>query len=239
LNFERNVRFWYVTRRDLSRRGTGDAYLDLPTIDPDLYRRSYQDLATFNRITLAHRPALKWLANTTEGIDVFSLCDVGFGAGDFLRAVAVWAARNGKKANLWGIDLHPLSAGHAQSLTPSWMSIDYRTGDVFGLRAQSDIIVSSQATHHMSDEEIVELLRWMADSARIGWHNSDGHRSRLVADGVRVLGVLLGWHPVTRRDSCGCITRCFRRSDWDRYIGESGVSATVSWHAFRWCVSSA
>src|ERR1700761_3673944 len=115
---------------DLSTRSDLIEELDEQTTDPDTYQLVMTELAVVNRITLTHRPTLRWLAKATKGMTEFSVLDVGHGDGDLLRAVARWANRRGLKVTLSGIDRNPRSAAAANSATPSWMRIDYRTGDV-------------------------------------------------------------------------------------------------------------
>ena len=40
-----------------------------------------------------------------------------------------------------------------------------------------DIVVSSLMAHHLEDEEIIALLRWMEATAQLGWFINDLERS--------------------------------------------------------------
>ena len=44
-----------------------------------------------------------------------------------------------------------------------------------------DIIVSSLMTHHLEDDQIVTMLKWMETTARIGWFINDLDRSEVSA----------------------------------------------------------
>ncbi len=222
----------------LSKRSTLPEELDNDTTDPATYQRVMAELAVCNRITLTHRPTLRWLAKATGGMSEFSVLDVGHGDGDLLRAIARWADRRGLKVKLSGIDRNPRSAVAASSATPSWMRIDYQTADVLSCTPSEpvDFIVSSQMAHHFSDQEVVELLGWMEVHSRRGWHIADLQRHGLPYYTFPVLCRVMRWHRITRCDGVISIARGFRRGDWQVYLNKAGLQANLSWYAFRFCV---
>src|SRR4051794_22891273 len=134
--------------------------MDTDCADYDDYRRCLRDLSRVNTITLTHRPTLAWLKRRTQGLQSFSLLDVACGYGDALRAVRRWADRRGVTARLEGIDLNPWATRAAREATDT--SITYRSGDAFALDQHEvfDFIISSQFTHHLTDDEIVRFIHW-------------------------------------------------------------------------------
>jgi 2-polyprenyl-3-methyl-5-hydroxy-6-metoxy-1,4-benzoquinol methylase len=228
---------------NLSVRSTLPEMMDGEDISDAIYQRCLSDLASVNHFTFTHRPTLRWLAKATKALPAgasFSVLDVAYGQGDLLREIARWAERRGLRARLSGIDLNPRSAAAARRETPAEMAIDYRTGNVFAYRPESpvDFIVSSQFAHHLSDTEIVELLRWLERNSLRGWHISDLHRHVIPYYGFRILAGLMGWHRIVSTDGTISIARGFRRREWLALIGEAGLHAEISWHmAFRLCVS--
>ncbi|BBZ37881.1 methyltransferase domain-containing protein [Mycobacterium conspicuum] len=223
----------------LAIRSTLPEELDSDTTDPVTYQRVLSELAVCNRMTLTHRPTLRWLGRATTGMTEFSVLDVGHGDGDLLRAIARWADRRGLKAKLSGIDLNPRSSAAARAATPSWMQIDYQTGCVFSYLPPEpvDFIVSSQVAHHFTDEQVVDFVAWLEQNATRGWHIADLQRHAMAYYAFPVLCRVMGWHRIIRRDGAISIARSFRREDWESYLREAGVVADVSWHLFRYCVS--
>ena len=235
--------FSILDRVELSTRSTLPELLDHGNVDIADYQRCMAELAVINRITLTHRPTLRWLAQATRALppgSTFSVLDVGFGHGDLLRAIARWAATRGLKAQLSGIDLEDRSAVVARSATPSEMTIEYRTGDVFSYSPNEpvDFVVSSQFTHHLTDREVVEFLNWLDLNSVYGWHIVDLHRHHAPYYGFPILASLMRWHSIIRSDGKISIARSFRRGDWQRYLDEAGLKAEISWFAFRFCVCS-
>lgn len=225
---------------DFNQRATDAELMDADDLSPAIYAALIADLARVNTITMARPPTLAWLAKATRGVDSFSLVDVGFGHGDMLRAIAVWARQHGKTARLVGIDLNPRSAPVANAATDSGLAIDYRTGDAATLDFTPDYIISSLVAHHMTNAELVEFLRWMDKTARRGWFINDLHRSRIAWIGFRLLANLLRWHPIVRHDGALSVRRAFVRSDWDQLLAAAGLTRPppqIHWHIpFRWGV---
>ena len=208
----------------LALRSTQPEQMDTDCVDFDDYARCLRDLSRVNAVTLTHRPTLAWLARETQGFASFSLLDVACGFGDLLRRVRRWSTRQGIAAQLEGIDLNPWSMRAASAATPEDAAITYRTGDVFQHTLRYDFIVSSQFTHHLTDDEIVRFIRWMDTHATRGWFISDLHRHRVAYHGFGVLARAAGWHHFVRSDGRISIARSFVPSDWRGLITLAGLS---------------
>jgi len=227
---------------DLSIRSKLAEELDGPETDPSDYQQCMSELAVINRVTFTHRPTLRWLAKATTGMTEFSLLDVGYGGGDLLRAIARWSDKHGMRPFLRGIDLNPRGAETAREATPSWMNICYQTGDVFdtinALCPPVDFVVSSQFTHHLTDDGVVEFLRWAEANSLRGWHIADLRRSALAFYGFQLLGAAMGWHRITVNDGVLSIARAFRRQEWQTYLDKADLHADIARRiGFRYCVS--
>ncbi len=224
---------------DLSVRGTEPEWMDDPGHDPEDFGRCLGDLAAVNRVTLGTWPTLRWLKRATRGMDSFSLFDVGFGHGDMLRAIARWAAKRGLRAELSGIDLMHSSEIAARAATPPELGITYLTGDVLAYEPERrpDFVVTSLMTHHLTDAQIVMLLRWMDRVAVRGWFNCDLQRHIVAYYGFRVMAAIAQWHGMVRHDGAVSITKAFRRPEWEAMLAEAGVVAEIKWMLpFKLCV---
>ena len=227
---------------DLSRRSSLPELMDTERVDQADFARCLADLATVNRLTLAHRPTLAWLARATRELPPggsFRVLDVACGEGDMLRAIARWAARHGLHPVLEGVDLNPHSAPAARAATPPGMAITFHTADVFEFRPElpPDFVVSSLFTHHLADAQVVRFLRWMSATARRGWFVNDLHRHPVSFHGFAALAAAARWHRFVRHDGPVSIARAFRPAEWQSLLAEAGVSAEVRRvFPFRLCV---
>ncbi len=203
-----------------------------------------EDLAQVNTVTLARPPTLAFLDRAfaaTPPARTLTVVDVGYGAGDMLRALARHGRKRGRSLRLIGFDINPRSEPVARRLTPPDLAIDFRTGDAFAMAADEpvDLVVSSLVTHHMDDAGIVAFLQWMERKAALGWFVNDLHRHWFAYHGFSLLAGAVRWHPFVRHDGPLSIARAFRREDWALLLAAAGLEdrAEVHWRfPFRYCV---
>lgn len=223
----------------LAERLQADELMDDPALDAGTYEAILRDLAKVNRLTLAYRPTLDFLARAIGDRREYSLLDVGFGDGDMLRKIADWSVRRGIKARLTGIDLNPRSKAVAERSDYGGPPIRYLSGDYASLTGEEfDFIVSSLVAHHMTHEELVSFLRFMDREAMAGWFVNDLHRHSLSWSGYPLLARLMGWHPIVRLDGTTSIARSYRPGEWPPILAEAGVAGAKVRRVFpfRLCV---
>jgi hypothetical protein len=226
---------------DFSRRASPSELPEL--MDGDCSYEDFRDclrsLEKVNRWLLGYRPTLTWLERLSHELrDPIQIVDVGSGGGDFLRQIAGWARRRGVAVQLTGIDLNPYAARVAAESTPKKFGITWVTGDAMVYRPEKpmDVVVSSLLAHHLEDEEIVALLRWMEETVQVGWFINDLERvewtSRMFA--------WVRWHRLVRHDGPVSFRRAFQKEDWVRLLAAAEVlqeTVTVErWRPGRLCV---
>jgi 2-polyprenyl-3-methyl-5-hydroxy-6-metoxy-1,4-benzoquinol methylase len=209
--------------RNLAIRSRQQEQIDAPDLDPAIYETVFHDLARVNRWTFTAHPTIAFLNRAIGSAKRFRLMDVGFGDGDVLRAIARWAKRRGIEADLVGVDLNEKSLRAARHATPPDMPIDYRVGDYLDQKGPFDFVISSQVTHHMSDEQLLMFLRYMEREARAGWLICDLHRLAFSYWGFPLLARLLFVHRIVREDGQLSIARSFRTADWRAYLAQAGI----------------
>jgi 2-polyprenyl-3-methyl-5-hydroxy-6-metoxy-1,4-benzoquinol methylase len=207
------------------------------------FRACLRSLEQVNRWLLGYRPTLAWLERMSrDPRKLVHIVDVGSGGGDLLRQIAGWARRRGVAVKLTGIDLNPYAARAAAESTPAALDIAWVTGDALIYRPEEpvDIVISSLMAHHLEDEEIVALLRWMEATARAGWFINDLERSPMSSLMFGWLAALMRWHPFVRHDGPVSFRRAFQEPDWARLLAAADISrigATVQrWRPGRLCV---
>jgi SAM-dependent methyltransferase len=212
--------------------------MDTDCVDFEDYSRCLRDLSHVNAVTFTHRPMLSWLAKHTR--PGFSLLDIACGHGDALRAIR---ARY-PDARLTGIDLNPWATRAAQGATDPAARIEFVNDDAFAYKpAQKfDFIITSQFTHHLTNDQVVALLRWLPHNVARGWFIGDLHRHAIPYYGFPLLARLARWHPIVREDGRISIARAFIRTEWEALLREAGITkeqAFVAWHIpFRLCVAT-
>lgn len=223
----------------LAKRRITEEIMDDPGLPPQVYDAVLADLAKVNRITMAHRPTLQFLARSLAGRKSFTLLDVGYGHGDMLRTIAQWAKKRGIDAQLTGIDLNPKSEAAARAATDPALPITYTTGDYADCTQGFDLVASSLVAHHMTHAQLLTFLGFMAREVKLGWFINDLHRHTFSYLGYPLLARLMGWHDIVRRDGQTSIARSFRPDEWRAMLSEVAIEgARIERHfPFRLCVS--
>jgi len=223
----------------LAERLEAEELMDDPALDAGTYHAVLADLARVNRLTMAYRPTLDFLARAVGRKASFRLLDVGFGDGDMLRQVARWASRRGIAAELVGIDLNPRSVAAAEATASPGGPIRYLAGDYADLAGEGfDCVISSLVAHHMSRAQLVAFLRFMEREARAGWFVNDLHRHGFAWLSFPLLASAMGWHRIVRLDGTTSIARSYRPAEWPPLLAEAGVDAASVRRRFpfRLCV---
>jgi hypothetical protein len=203
------------------------------------FRDCLRSLETVNLWLLGYRPTLAWLERLSHGLrETIHIVDVGSGGGDFLRQIAGWARRRCIAVQLTGIDLNPYAARAAAESTPRELGIMWVTSDAMEYQPEKpmDIVVSSLLAHHLEDEEIVALLRWMEATTQVGWFINDLER----AEWSSRMFAWVRWHWLVRHDGPVSFRRAFRKEDWVRLLAAAGIPreavAIERWRPGRLCV---
>ena len=210
------------------------------------FRDCLDSLEQVNRWLLGYRPTLawlEWLARLSRGQhNPMHIVDVGSGGGGLLRQIAGWARRRGIEVQLTGIDLNPYAARAAAESTPKQLGIAWVTGDALAYQPEKpmDIVVSSLMAHHLEDEEIISLLRWMDTTAQSGWFINDLERSERSCRMFGWVAGAVGWHRFVRHDGPVSFRRAFHEEDWARLLAAAELpreAVTVEhWRPGRLCV---
>ena len=221
---------------------------DLPELmDGDCSYEDFRDclrsLEQVNRWLLGYRPTLAWLERLPlKPHELVHIVDVGSGGGDLLRQIASRLRRRGVAVQLTGIDRNPYAARAAAESTPTELGISWVTADALLYRPEKpvDIVVNSLTAHHLENDEIVALLRWMEATAQVGWFINDLERSEWTSSMFGWLGAIVGWHQFVRHDGPVSFRRAFRKEDWVRLLAAADVpreAETVEhWRPGRLCV---
>lgn len=231
----------FSTQIDFSRRVSPRELPEL--MDGDCSYEDFRDclrsLETVNRWLLGYRPTLAWLNRLPRGLrEPVHIVDIGSGGGDLLRRIARRARRWGIAVHLTGIDLNPYAARAAAEFTREELGIEWVTGNALEYRPKKpvDIVVNSLLAHHLEDEEIVALLRWMETTVQVGWFINDLERSEWSS---RMFG-WVRWHWLVRHDGPVSFRRAFRKEDWIRLLTAAEIPqeavSVEQWRPGRLCV---
>jgi SAM-dependent methyltransferase len=216
---------------DFSQRASLDEFpelMDQPCSYAEL-RDCLRSIASVNRTTRAYHPTLHWLDYVYRKLPWQSkplhIVDVGCGYGDVLRRVHDWAEEKRLPVTLTGIDLNQDAVRAArEATTPGTATFWWGNAYDFRPPQRIDIIINSLLMHHLSGDGIVQLLKWMEGTARIGWFINDLHRQPIPYHFMRIASRFTSWHPFVKHDGPVSILRSFRREDWRTLCHEAALA---------------
>jgi SAM-dependent methyltransferase len=206
-------------------------------------KRNMQELDTINRYLGGHAITLLGLKSILKHVPAdqeIRIVEIGSGGGDNLRVIKEWAQQHQRKVALAGIDINPECVAYAQSLSFN-KDIEFVCSDYRDMRfeVKPHIIFSSLFCHHFSDEELVCMLRWMAQQAQLGFFINDLHRHPVAYYSIKALTQLFSHSYLVKNDAPLSVQRGFKRREWQRLFAEAGITQfECSWKwAFRWLVT--
>jgi len=173
--------------------------------------------------------------------DPLRILDVATGSGDFPRAMAVKAARDGVAVSILGIDRNPAALREAQRLTEPSLPVRYECIDALdGERPlpEADLVTVNLFLHHLDDETAVGFLGRAAAAAPVGLV-SDLHRGRAAWWTAWAGGRVLSRSWVVGRDAPDSVGAGFRRDELTSIAERAGLRdvRVRGCFPFRWLLS--
>jgi len=167
------------------------------------------------------------------------ILDVGSGGGDTLRMIDKTFSKN-QSLSLTGVDLKRDCINYANHNCDKhdikFIESDYR--DLLSENQQYDIITASLFCHHLTDDENVELLKWMIKNAKVGIVINDLERHFLAYYSIKWLTYLFSSSYLVKNDAPLSVLRAFKRHELKALLDQAGVkNYTITWKwAFRWLI---
>ena len=210
---------------------------DIPFAD---IRQNMKELNTINTLLGGHNisiAGIKKILKKHPAVKSLTVCEIGCGGGDNLKAIEKWADANSIKIHFTGIDIKAACIEFARQQYPllnaKWIVADYRAVE-FG-DDKPDIIFASLFCHHFQDADIVPMLQWMKANSVKGFFINDLHRHRLAYFSIKLITGIFSRSYLVKNDAPLSVARGFKTREWIRLIADANLAnCTVQWEwAFR------
>jgi 2-polyprenyl-3-methyl-5-hydroxy-6-metoxy-1,4-benzoquinol methylase len=211
---------------------------DIPFAD---IQKNMEELDTINSRLGGHAITLNGLRSLVKN-KVFqnpiTILEIGCGGGDNLRVIKTWAEKKGVGVQLTGVDINEACVQFAQSRAHNtgirFICADYKT-----VSLQQDVVFSSLFCHHFTDTQLVEMLRWMQQHARVGFFINDLHRHPVAYYAIKLLTRLFSKSYLVKNDAPLSVQRGFSRNEWQQLFQKAMLRKyTIQWRwAFRWLIT--
>jgi Methyltransferase domain len=220
------------------KRSTEKEMMDLPGNPKELLVEDLRNLRIINRYLGGYRGVMKGLKLLVrrDGMNRFSLLDVGTGSGDIPKVIVRWAWNQGIEARVVALEPEPVTARVAATLTqeqinPPFIPLlqrgkegDFRRCGILVVRgdgmappfspASFDFILASQMLHHFTEEKVIAQLKTWSRLARRAIIVSDLVRHPMAYHGIRLLTKLFTHNVMTLTDAPLSVQRAFTMAEW-------------------------
>ncbi len=223
-----------------AQRATLPEKMDAPDADPAEVARTVKYIDFTHRALGGYRVIQNGLLSLLQGFPKGSrvrILDVGCGAGYQLKYLLSNKNLKNWQCEFTGMDLSADSIAEAQSLLPdSGVKFVCRNAlDADFDYASYDIVICSLFLHHLSDEQISQLLRlWNKSNVHV--LINDLHRSPMAWILFRMFALLTAAPAMARYDGALSVRKGFSRKellDFCRDAGYSRIHLKWRW-AFRY-----
>jgi ubiquinone/menaquinone biosynthesis C-methylase UbiE len=146
----------------------------------------------------------------------FSILDIGAGSGELLRVAATWARQTNRRVRAVGLELNERMAESIIEESDRFDEISAVRGDALNLPfadAEFDYVICSLFTHHLLDEQVVQVLNEMSRVARRRIFVIDLHRHPVAYLLYTTLGKIVLHNRLLRHDGALSILRSFKRDE--------------------------
>lgn len=226
---------------DFSKRSYQKELLDRDDIPFEDIVLNMQELDFINSKLGGHAISISGFKKLIGNKKQISVCEIGCGGGDNLKAINDYCTKNNIEVDFIGIDINKdcidFARKQCQTLNIQFIPADYK--EVKFEKGNPGIIFSSLFCHHFSDEELVDMLQWMKAYSNIGFFINDLHRHRLAYHFIKLATNLFSKSYLVKNDGPLSVLRSFRREDWKKLFKKAGIeNYRIEWKwAFRYLVT--
>ncbi|HEX7414119.1 MAG TPA: methyltransferase domain-containing protein [Bacteroidia bacterium] len=220
----------------LKHRSTQKELLDEDNIPKEALFQNLKELNTINTLLGGYKITFSALNKITEPTKSYSLIDIGCGGGDTLKQINAWSKKNHRAFNLYGIDIKPECIEYAKANTANepikYICDDYR--NTFTHLGQVDIIHACLFCHHLTENELIELVQFAVRNKGTLVIN-DLERNSIAYYAIKILTALFSKSYLVKNDAALSVARGFKKQEWIDILSKAGVkkySVKNKW-AFR------
>jgi ubiquinone/menaquinone biosynthesis C-methylase UbiE len=212
--------------KSLKHRRREHEWMDDPNVDEAILADSLRFIHLVNRL-------LRYSRSTLEHLDRFSrnwkpgepisIIDFATGSADIPRDILRWADRRGHNIRIVGVDLHARTSAIARQST-SDPRLQIVRADVLNLPFDAgsfDYAITGLFLHHLSDDEVIAVLRALDRVARRGIIIGDLIRSRRAYNWITLFTLFA--NPMLKHDARVSVAQAFNKEEILRLRDRAGL----------------
>ena len=226
----------------LKYRSNEKEYLDNSHIETKDLFQNLKELDVINNRLGGYNASRKGLAailKTTKPVN--TILDIGFGGGDSIKQLQKYCEKKNVKMFFYGVDLKDDCVKYARNnlatiSNKQLICDDYRNISA-DLLKKIDVIHCSLFLHHLTDEEIIGLLKFGKSNDCVILAN-DLQRNWFAYNSIKVLTAIFSKSYLVKNDAPISVKRGFKKNELISLLKKAGyTNYSVEWSwAFRYIV---
>jgi SAM-dependent methyltransferase len=211
----------------LRHRSTQAEYFDLPGRTEAEITASFHDLNRVNSLFRFSHPfetvLPQWLGG--KKCEKLEILDVGAGTGLLGKTLTAWARQRGWQWHFTNLDTNALAlkiGDLPDGIVGSALQLPFAGGSF-------DLVVASQMTHHLTDEQIVTHWREAWRVTRDAIFICDLHRNAGLYALLWLTLHLMRANPTVMEDGLISVRRGFRLDEWRALAARAEIPAAGVW----------
>lgn len=211
--------------------------LDEEDIPKELLYKNLQELELVNNWLGGIKISLDGFEDAIDKDERVVLADIGCGGGDTLKAFAKKSREEGWNAHFVGIDLKQDCIDYAERTCRDYNEIRFICDDYKKVISADKTITHIHAAlfcHHLTDDEIVELLGFCKEHNKTLIIN-DLERHPFAYHSIKVITRLFNGSELVKNDAPLSVLRGFKKTEWKELLHRADVEHYhIEWKwAFR------
>ena len=208
----------------LKYRSDKNELLDGDHIPQEDLFQNLRELDSINTLLGGYKISLSALNTVIQNDKPYTLVDIGCGGGDTLKYIFKWNRKAKKNISLVGIDIKPVCIEYATSNTAAlpirYICDDYRC--LYKHESSVDIIHASLFCHHLTEEQLIELVKFALKHKAILIVN-DLERNPIAYFSIKWLTQLFSKSYLVKSDAPLSVARGFKKREWEVILSKAGA----------------
>jgi 2-polyprenyl-3-methyl-5-hydroxy-6-metoxy-1,4-benzoquinol methylase len=190
----------------------------------DLFQ-NLRELDFINHWLGGYQVSFSALAKILKSGESVNLVDIGSGGGDTLKRIHRWVRGKAFDLQLYGVDIKPVCVDYSRTNRPDpaihFICDDYR--NVSQHVPKIDVLHASLFCHHLSDHELVDLIRFSGEQHAVLVIN-DLERNGLAYFLIKMLTSIFSKSYLVKNDAPLSVSRGFKKTEWIDLIRKAGAT---------------
>ena len=210
---------------------------NIPFVDIAL---NMKELDWINSHLGGHSITINGFKELSKNKKAISVCEIGCGGGDNLKAMDYFCKKNQINSSFTGIDINKECIAFAKEnstienvkfIVSDYKKINFESG-------KPDIIFSSLFCHHFTDNQLAEMINWMKHNSTIGFFINDLHRHPVAYHFIKNATKLFSKSYLVKNDAPVSVLRGFKKNEWKNIFQKAGIkNYSIKWKwAFRYLI---